>query len=90
MTTETNAERLERVAKEVRNGWSNSKDVWTYDAEDMMFLVEQAERAQKSETIIRRLYSYLGSSAELDFKLWKETEAYVKSLSGETNGQRKA
>lgn len=88
MTIETNAERLKQIRR-------NHEGLVAYTADigsdvinlprinyEMAFLIQQAERVQESEVLIRRLYNHLGSSAEMDYKLWKETEAYVKALAG--------
>ena len=37
--------------------------------------IEQLKRADK---LIRKLHTHLGTSADLDFNLWKETEKYCK------------
>lgn len=52
---ETNEERLERLKKEVTHAWSASDDVWTFDADDMKFLSEQAEWVPKLELNFKSL-----------------------------------
>lgn len=33
---------------------------------------------KEAQELIKKLYNHLGSSLDLDFKLWKETETYCK------------
>ncbi|WP_257964228.1 hypothetical protein [Bacillus sp. UMB0728] len=33
---------------------------------------------KEAQELIKKLYKYLGSNADLDFKLWKEAEKYCK------------
>lgn len=33
---------------------------------------------KEAQDLIKKLYNHLGTSAELDFRLWKETEKYCK------------
>lgn len=42
-------------------------------------VIEQAERLAKAEALIKDLYNYLGSSPDLDAKLWGKTREYVKA-----------
>lgn len=91
--TETNTERLERIEDEkelIIDGITDKVVGVELTLSDYAYLQGQATRTDNAEALIRRLHNYLGTSVEMDFKLWKETEAYVKAISGETNGQRKA
>jgi hypothetical protein len=33
---------------------------------------------KEAQELIKKLYKYLGSSADTDYRLWKETEKYCK------------
>ncbi|MEW5567361.1 hypothetical protein ABGT17_01725 [Rossellomorea marisflavi] len=50
--------------------------------EDGMSLNLQLQHSQKelaeAQDLIKRLYKFLGSNADTDFRMWKETEKYCK------------
>jgi hypothetical protein len=50
---------------------------------ELIELAEDQQNLPKLETdeLILKLYSYLGTSVDLDFNLWKETEKYCKENS---------
>lgn len=41
-----------------------------------VFLLEK--ELKEAQELIKKLYKYLGSNADTDFRLWKETEVYCK------------
>lgn len=52
--------------------------------DDVNWLIGQAEEKErlkeqldKAETLIKKIYRIAGASAEVDVKLWKETEEYL-------------
>jgi hypothetical protein len=44
-------------------------------SEGVNFMEKELKEAQE---LIKKLYKLLGSSADVDFRLWKETEKYCK------------
>ena len=71
---ETNEERLERLKKEVNHAWSASDDVWTFDADDMKFLSEQAERVPKLELNFKSLQQEWVNTVKENKRLREEIE----------------
>jgi hypothetical protein len=57
-------ERLNEIALEVNKGWSNSDDVWSFDVDDMKFLLNQAYETKQLREALQRACNSLGADIE--------------------------